>query len=230
MLQMIVFDVAGTTVDDTGDPVAAAVCRALAGAGVDCTPAQVDPVMGIPKPDAIAHLLAASRGTRPDTSEVQRVHESFRSLMLEHYRTGDGVREIHGAGELFARMRDAGVRVTLDTGFDRPILDAILERLGWHGAIDDSITSDEVRSGRPAPDMIRTLMARAGITHPASVAKVGDSASDVEEGLAAGCGLVIAIDNPRTRDAARAHPAVVSAATLADVAAALDAFAAGVPT
>jgi gluconolactonase len=41
------------------------------------------------------------------------------------YRIDPSVREIPGATTLFRRLRDAGVRVALDTGFDRAIVDAI---------------------------------------------------------------------------------------------------------
>jgi phosphoglycolate phosphatase-like HAD superfamily hydrolase len=74
-------------------------------------------------------------------------------------------------------------------------VDAILQRFGWiwDGLVDDSIASDEVPAGRPFPHMIRTLMERAGIAHPAHVMKVGDTTVDIEEGRQAECGLVISV-------------------------------------
>jgi phosphonatase-like hydrolase len=130
--------------------------------------------------------------------------------MIEHYRTSPSVREIPGTSELFRELRRLGIRVTLDTGFDRPIADAIIHRLGWHsGLVDDSVTSDEVVRGRPDPEMIRVLMERSGIEDASLVGKVGDSISDIEQGINAGCGFVGAISGHRTRlmlDDPRVHP------------------------
>ena len=57
-------------------------------------------------------------------------------------------------------MKDAGIKVALDTGFNRAITQVILDRLGWSDSplIDATICSDEVARGRPHPDMILALM------------------------------------------------------------------------
>jgi phosphonatase-like hydrolase len=71
----------------------------------------------------------------------------------------------------------------------------LLDRLGWQKAnlIDASVTSDEVPRGRPYPDMIFRAMELTGVRDARAVAKVGDTASDLQEGNAAGCSLVIGV-------------------------------------
>ena len=59
--------------------------------------------------------------------------------------------------------------------------------------VDFSVASDEVERGRPHPDLIYRAMSLAHVTEPALVAKIGDTPSDIEEGLAAGCGLVVGV-------------------------------------
>ena len=103
------------------------------------------------------------------------------------------VREVAGAAELFDRLRSEGIRVALNTGFNRAITDVILGRLGWRERIDASIASDEVARGRPHPDMIRELMRRFDVANPSHVAKVGDTPVDLEEGRNAGCGLIVGV-------------------------------------
>lgn len=213
-IELVVFDMAGTTVWDGDDAVAAALCAALGAAGVDVPLTAVDPVMGIPKPEAIAHLLREDRGTPAAADEVASIHTDFQSRIVNHYRTSADVREMDGATEVFAALRERGIRVTLDTGFDRAILDTIVERLGWTDALDATISSDEVEQGRPAPDMIRALMHRCGITDPTRVAKIGDSESDILEGLNAGCGLVGAVLCERTRSVLDQHHNVHAVASL----------------
>lgn len=83
----------------------------------------------------------------------------------------------------------------LDTGFDRAITQAIVDRLGWQrdGKIDFSVTSDEVAQGRPYPDLIFKAMELTGVTDPGSVMKVGDTPSDLQEGSAGGCRYVVGV-------------------------------------
>jgi phosphoglycolate phosphatase-like HAD superfamily hydrolase len=59
--------------------------------------------------------------------------------------------------------------------------------------IDALITADDVRHGRPAPDMITLAMTKFGIKDPTQVLKAGDSGIDIEEGKNANCGLCIGV-------------------------------------
>jgi phosphonatase-like hydrolase len=191
---LAVFDVAGTTVLD-GDAVVECLIAALE-TQVPVSRRQALAVMGLPKPVAIRQLLAGA-GTVDEhaiDAAVDDVHAQFRQAMIERYRTGP-LEPADGAEEVFEALRAAGVRVALDTGFSRDILDTVLERLGWGDGvkIDFSIASDEVERGRPHPDLIYRAMALANVATRSMVVKVGDTPSDMEEGLAAGCGLVVGV-------------------------------------
>jgi phosphonatase-like hydrolase len=197
MIELVVFDMAGTTVYD-GDAVNASFRATLAAWGIDAQPAAVNAVMGLRKPDAIRILIerfAESSRVRATAETIDAIHAAFTQRMIRHYATDVSVREMPGAVATFAALRRAGVRVALNTGFFRPIVDALLTRLAWHvpAWIDAVVTSDEVARGRPFPDMIQHLMARLGIGDPRRVAKVGDTRADLEEGHNAGCGLVIGV-------------------------------------
>lgn len=192
--KLAVFDVAGTTVLD-GDAVVECLGKVLE-RRTAVSRRQVLEVMGLPKPVAIRQLLASSGnvvGTVLDAA-VNQAHEEFRQSMVQRYRESD-IAPADGAEQVFAALRRAGVRVALDTGFSRDILDTVLMRLGWDGdrRVDFTIASDEVGRGRPHPDLIYRAMALAGVADPEWVAKIGDTPSDMEEGLAAGCGLVAGV-------------------------------------
>jgi phosphonatase-like hydrolase len=207
MIELVVFDMAGTTVDD-GDAVSSSFQSTLAQVGVKADPALVRSVMGLHKPEAIRILLGAA-GRRFSEQDVAAIHENFVRRMLDYYRTDPAVREIPGAAKTFAALRGAGIKVALNTGFNRTIADGLLVRLGWHvpEVIDAVVTSDEVRRGRPHPDMIQSLMARLGVQKAARVAKVGDTRADLEEGVNAGCGLNIGVmSGTFTREELRASP------------------------
>lgn len=193
-LELVVFDVAGTTVHDAGT-VGEFLRGALLEAGVDVAPARVNALMGQPKPVAIRTLLTDARGAAPAEDEVARIHARFHEKIVRFYATDGSVRAEEGAVETFRWLRKRRVKVALDTGFDRKITDTILARLGWTvpEVLDATVTSDEVPRGRPAPDLIERAMKLTGVGDPARVAKVGDTPSDIEEGRAARCGVVVAV-------------------------------------
>ena len=215
MIELVVFDMAGTTVHD-GAAVRVCLRAALAEAGVEADAAAVDAVMGLPKPESIRILLDRYGSSAP----IDPIHDDFTRRMKAFYATDPAVREIPGATAAFAALRRAGVKVALDTGFFRPVADVLLGRLGWRapGAIDGDVTSDEVARGRPHPDMILHLMARLGVTDASRVAKVGDTQADVEEGTNAGCGLAVGVlTGSSTREQFSAWPHTHVVASVADV-------------
>jgi len=204
-IELVVFDMAGTTVHDA-DAVNRCFRAALAGAGLAVDAAAVNAVMGLPKPEAIRRLV----GSSPLADRVAAIHADFVERMRRHYGTDPDVGEVPGTAATFVRLRRAGIRVALDTGFSRDIAQVVIDRLGWGGAhpiIDASVTSDEVPHGRPHPDMIRHLMRRCGVGDPAHVAKVGDTPADLAEGHNAGCGLVVGVaSGSHTRAELARHP------------------------
>jgi phosphonatase-like hydrolase len=189
-VKLVVFDMAGTTVHD-GDAVGSCFRAALAAAGLSAGPEAINAVMGLPKPEAIRRLT----GPSVPQQRVDAIHEDFVARMMTYYETHSAVREVDGASALFARLRAAGVKVGLNTGFSRPIVEVLLNRLAWREGqtFDASVTSDEVPRGRPHPDMILYLMRKLDIADARTVAKVGDTPVDLEEGKAAGCGWNIGI-------------------------------------
>jgi phosphonatase-like hydrolase len=193
-IELVIFDMAGTTVNDE-DAVNRCVRDALRAAGLDVAAVDVNRVMGLPKPLAIS-ILIEQNGRLPDLGPcLEAIHADFVSRSLAFYRTDPSVREVAGASGVFHALKRAGIRVALNTGFDRSITDVLLDRLGWTGGvlIDATIASDEVARGRPHPDMILELMRKLGVSQASRVAKVGDTPADLGEGTNAGCGLVIGV-------------------------------------
>lgn len=207
--ELIIFDIAGTTVFD-GDAVGTCLRRALKHvARVPFDRDEVNAVMGIAKPVAIRGLLEKRLSRSPDAEQIGRVYHDFEARMMEHYRTSPEVREVDGAADVFRELHARGMKVALDTGFGRRITDTVLERLGWTvpDVIDVTITSDDVAAGRPAPDMVYRAMQATGVADPARVVKVGDTPSDLHEGANAGCGMVVGVTSgSHTADELRPHP------------------------
>ncbi len=193
-LQLVVFDVAGTTVNDPG-AVNACLRAALASAGVEASRSAVDAVMGLPKPEAIRILVEQAGALDRLAPALATIHDDFEARMLAFYRQDPSVVPVPGIEALFDALKARGIRRALDTGFGHTITASILERLRWDtlGRIDAHVSSDQVPRGRPHPDMIRHLMAGLGVTDPRAVAKVGDAPADLQEGTNAGCPIVIGV-------------------------------------
>lgn len=191
--ELVVFDVAGTTVADDG-AVARALAETVAARGPAPSDAALTRVMGLAKPEALAALLADALGRDATRAEVSAANEDLERRLVRRYMLDPAVRAMPGAQAVFKELRASGVKVALDTGFSRRILDTVLLRLGWlEGVIDTSIASDEVAHGRPHPDMIHRAMRVLGVADARRVCKVGDTRADVGEGRAAGCGVVVGV-------------------------------------
>ncbi|MEP6735080.1 MAG: HAD hydrolase-like protein [Chryseolinea sp.] len=193
-IELVVFDLAGTTVKDDKD-VHKVLQKALAAHGVNVSIDDANTVMGIPKPVAIRQLLGLRyMGPKDITPEwIDEIHVLFVREMIHFYETDPGVGEKFGVTETFKKLKQSNLMVAVDTGFDRQITAPLLDRLGWKSLIDASVTSDEVERGRPYPDLIFRAMQLTNITDARNVAKVGDTISDIEEGKAAGCGWVVGV-------------------------------------
>ena len=105
------------------------------------------------------------------------------------------VKTFPGVKEMMENLRNNGVYVVLNTGYDRKTASSLLLKLGWETGrdIDGLVTADDVSNGRPQPDMIYKAMNICGITEPQEVLKAGDSTIDIEEGKNANCGLTIGV-------------------------------------
>jgi phosphonatase-like hydrolase len=194
-IRLVVFDVAGTTVRDGGGAVQRAMRDAIAVTGLAVRDGAMAGVTGLAKPLAIRTLLEG-HGRDELVPRTGSIHADFVARMQRYYRDDEKVGPVDGAGRTFDALRTAGVRVALNTGFSRAVLDEILARLGWagpDGPLDATIASDEVPRGRPYPDMIDALRSRLGGIAYTEVAKVGDTPIDLHEGTMARCGLVVGV-------------------------------------
>ncbi len=194
--QLVVFDMAGTTIQDNSN-VADAFMYAMQKHGYPINKQQADRVMGYKKIIAINDLLESNYPGIVSENEniIKEIHETFIETMIDFYEQAKEILPMESAGSIFKWLQDNDIKVALNTGFSKLITDTILERVGWNDnhLIDFIISSDEVKNGRPSPDMIQAIMKATGIADAASVVKVGDTEVDIAEGRNAGCGLVLAV-------------------------------------
>jgi len=193
MIELVVFDMAGTTVDED-NVVYKTVRAAINATGYDFTQEQVQAAgAGKEKSQAIRDVLALDDQPHSD-DEVAAIFTDFKQRLQQAYAELD-VREQPGAADLFALLRGRGIKVVLNTGYDRATAEGLIVKLGWSVGkeVDALVTASDITNGRPAPDMIHEAMRQVGVSNSANVIKIGDSQIDIEEGQNAKCGMTLGI-------------------------------------
>lgn len=212
-IQLVVFDMAGTTVTDQHE-VEQCFARAATETGLHVSDERILAMQGLAKRYVFETLWREQLGEdHPhQKSQVDRSYLRFTEVLENHYLTHD-VTPTEGCLDTFAFLRDRQIPIALTTGFYRKVTDIILGKLGWLDGLDKqymgssqttiqlSIASDEVAKGRPYPIMIQKAMKLLGVTDPKTVANIGDTPSDLLSGRAASVGLNLGVTNgTHTRD------------------------------
>jgi len=190
---MVVFDMAGTTVNEN-NLVYKTLMKAINSAGFSFSLDQVlDQGAGKEKRHAIRSILSTFASIT-DESLIADIYEKFITDLTRAYEREEILPQRHAVA-VFKELKNRNILSVLNTGYDRKTALSILSKLDWkEGAeFDALVTASDVAKNRPDPDMIIFAMNLFNITDSSSVAKVGDSTVDIQEGQNAGCGLSIGI-------------------------------------
>jgi len=190
-LDLVVFDLAGTTVQAT-DQVAGAFRSAFQQYGMTVSEDAISSVRGRSKREAITELVESRSGVDDPAAIAAGVYREFRRTLMQRYEQSD-VDVVEGAVETFSWLRSRGVAIALSTGFDRLLANLLLERVGWTQTIDAVVCNDDVPRGRPAPYLIYRAMEWLGCDQAGKVAAVGDTVSDLQAAHNAGIGRGIGV-------------------------------------
>ncbi len=193
-IQLVVFDLAGTTIEDKGAVVLNGLIETAHVYQLPGTPDELNALMGMNKREVFG--LLADRLYPDDVTHATQVAEQALADFIARMQTAyqNHLVAMPGAEETFAYLRARGIKIATDTGFDATIGGLIMERLDWPGRlIDLAVYSTDVSRGRPAPYMIFHAMEHLGVLDVRQVMKIGDSPADLEEGANAGCGEVVGV-------------------------------------
>lgn len=205
-IKLVVFDLAGTTVQDDA-AVSGCLYKAAIEYGLECTHEEILKSIGTNKIHLFQYLIAKKRGAQisfkgfegekdPSTyDEAMTLFQRYTEIMIEYYRTE--LKPVPGAEDTFAWCHDKGIYVATDTGFHRDVTSAIMEGLGWldRKLVDIAVCVEDVPNniGRPAPFMIFHAMRELDVQSVKSVIKIGDMPADMLEGYNAGCAGIIGV-------------------------------------
>ncbi len=216
-IELVVLDMAGTTVRDDG-VVERAFARAAERTGVaERMPwpdalAYVRETMGQSKIDVFTHLAGGDRAAAERATA--QFEDAYAEIVAE-----DGIGEVEGAADTIRALRSRGLSVVLTTGFSPVTRDTIIDALGWQGLVDLALSPSDAGRGRPAPDLVLTALLRTRASAVSAVAVVGDTTSDVASGLRAGAGFVAGVltgsHDRRALTDAGAHAVIDSVVALA---------------
>ena len=186
-VELICFDMAGTTVLDNG-LVLEAFRRTIEDLNVGPDDAESDEAyvietMGQSKIEVFTALFG-DRATMANEAFERNFVDSAQVL---------GVSEIPGARSTIETLRDVGLQVALTTGFSPATREALIDVLGWADLFALRVSPADAGRGRPAPDMLWWCALKSQITAASSMMVVGDTASDMTAGLRAGAGYCVGV-------------------------------------
>jgi phosphoglycolate phosphatase len=173
---LLVFDWDGTLIDSAGAIVwcIQSACRDLGLPVPD--DARASHVIGLGLQDALAYAIP---GLAP--SEYGRVVERYR----HHFLARDPqIPLFPGAQAMLSGLRESGHLLAVATGKSRAGLARALDNTGLRPLFDSSRCADQC-APKPAPDMLRELMAELG-TSETNTLMIGDTVHDLQMAARAG--------------------------------------------
>jgi len=192
-IELVVFDMAGTVVNEN-NVVYKTLQKAINKEGYLLT---LDFVLehgaGKEKLQAIKDILTICEGHKQDKTAIE-IFKDFKKLLENAYQNL-AVSSYEGVEDLIAYFMVKNIKVALNTGYDRNTAQLLLDKMKWKQGIhyDALVTADDVKRGRPNPDMIFEAMDILQVTDPSKVLKAGDSIIDIEEGKNAKCGITVGV-------------------------------------
>lgn len=193
MIKMVVFDMAGTTIDE--DNLVYKTVRAAL-QHFDCE-ADLSTVLSIAagkeKREAISDTYEKVKGVAPAAELLDEIHQYFKKELGKAYDKNE-LKLFEGVPEVLQHLEEKGIIRIFNTGYTAEVARKILQKVGVTEGkeIEALITADMVSNSRPAPDMIQMALDRWKVKADQTI-KVGDSKIDIEEGKNAGVRYAVGI-------------------------------------
>ncbi len=180
-IRCIIFDFDGT-IANTTPCIQHSAIKIFREVGVEADPAAIATNMGLPLQKFI-ELFVKSDDAATIERLCQRYEEVYRSEGIDLVQLFDHVIET------LARLKEAGIRLTIGSNNVQMALQYYAKTLGLDRYIDEIVCVDDVEQVKPAPDIAIEIMRRCNATPDATLV-VGDSTYDIGMAVAAKCRAV----------------------------------------
>jgi len=186
--KMIVCDMAGTIIKEN-NIVYKTLYEVIKSFNDSLLQEDINKFKGFNKLEVIDHFVKKQGlPIRESRLLIKQSNNKFNSLLKEKYSVDKNVKLIHmHLPNLLNALRDNDKKIVLNTGYNKEIQNILINKFSLNKCIDDYISSEEVKVGRPYPYMIYNLMERNNIKNINQVIKIGDTPVDILEGRNAGC-------------------------------------------
>jgi phosphoglycolate phosphatase len=178
----IVFDLDGT-IADTPDLITGIMAGILIDLGVTADRAAIRATIGTPLLDSFAKLMGE------DGPRVAEAAATYRGRVDADARERGVDLRFPGLVEGLARLRAAGVRLSIGTSKNVAAALNVLEACEITDEFETVVGFDDVEHGKPAPDTALLAAQRLGV-EPARCLVVGDAIGDMRMGIAADMGAL----------------------------------------
>ena len=193
-VKAVVLDWAGTALDYGSVGPMGAFIKAFAKHGIKAELDEVRPFMGLKKIDHVRSMLELptvaakwqdAHLNQPGRDAIIAVYADTEPMMIEAVK--DHADLIPGLLETIAALRSEGIKIGSCTGYTGPIMNTLAPLAAQQGYEPDCLVcSTDVPGGRPYPWMALQNAINLEVHPLEAMVKVGDTVSDIQEGLNAG--------------------------------------------
>lgn len=195
MIEAVIFDWAGTTVDYGCMAPVQAFREAFGHFEIPVTMEETRKPMGMLKIDHIRTMLKMERiaglwndkfGSPADEKDVNAVYDQFEPKLLSILDQYSQPKPY--VIETVKKLREQGIKIGSTTGYTDKMMEIVVPKAKALGYDPDFwISPDSVGgAGRPYPYMIFENLKKFNIRSVRNAVKIGDTVSDIKEGLNAG--------------------------------------------
>jgi len=174
MIKVVIFDFDGVLVD-SNEAWAEALGKAFEATGVDkkVTYDDIKPHYGKP-------YVEVFRGVHPkcrnDKDTLECMYKNFMEI-AESDEFSDSMNTIKGTRRFLGQMKKK-FRLAVGSGNSRRVLNRFLKKLKLEKYFEATVAGDEVRRGKPSPDLLLEAIRKLRVK-PSEAVYVGDSESDI---------------------------------------------------
>lgn len=190
MIQAVIFDWAGTTVDYGSQAPIIAFKQAFDHFGIDIPTAEIRQDLGLDKLTHVKKMMSQPEiqskwsSKYPGVSLEEAIQKIYRQFQKDIVAVlGETSQLKPGVLDLITYLQTQKIKYGTTTGYTQSMLDEVIasaSKQGYQPTVN--VTSEQTNGvGRPQADMLLLALHQLGISDPANVIKVGDTVNDIFE-------------------------------------------------